>query len=450
MTCGCQSVGNLPLAGAISMGMLNLKGNWDADTNTPALASGVGTEGDVYRVNVAGSTNLDGITDWKVGDWAFFLNSVWNKADNTDEVTSVHGRTGAVVAVTNDYTWAQIDKTISSIANITTKDHDLLSGLLDDDHTIYALLSGRSGGQALKGGTLTGDELQLQSNPLNDRPVLAFGGMQMQFGDLDLNGFELLGDTVSGGNLILKSTSNATKGKILLGTSAYDEVNNRLGINTASPDERGQIVSGNLLLDNNFGLMIKDFAEIKRTILSVDVVDDIQLGTTDLNDLIVSVGSKVGAWRTRATTGFTGFGTGGNVKRLVHISNPTDGDNLALLIDNRRDNDATTGQAVSLKFGLRGSENAAQIQVGKLGSYNLSSTTNNRSFMSLKTDDENSLVEGIRLEEGTKIGFFNTTAVVQPSHIVDASGGATVDAEARTAINALLAQHASLGLQAAS
>lgn len=43
------------------------------------------------------------------------------------------------------------------------------------------------------------------------------------------------GSTASGGSLTLKSTTHATKGKILLGTSAYDEVNNRLGVGTASP-----------------------------------------------------------------------------------------------------------------------------------------------------------------------------------------------------------------------
>jgi hypothetical protein len=43
------------------------------------------------------------------------------------------------------------------------------------------------------------------------------------------------GGTGSGGTLTLKSTTNATKGKILLGTSAYDEVNNRLGIGNAAP-----------------------------------------------------------------------------------------------------------------------------------------------------------------------------------------------------------------------
>jgi len=42
-------------------------------------------------------------------------------------------------------------------------DHGVLLGLADDDHTNYALLAGRSGGQALIGGTASGDDLTLQS-----------------------------------------------------------------------------------------------------------------------------------------------------------------------------------------------------------------------------------------------------------------------------------------------
>jgi hypothetical protein len=43
------------------------------------------------------------------------------------------------------------------------------------------------------------------------------------------------GASTASGTLTLASTTNATKGKILFGTSAYDEVNNRLGIATTSP-----------------------------------------------------------------------------------------------------------------------------------------------------------------------------------------------------------------------
>lgn len=81
---------------------LSFQGFWDANTNTPPLASGVGTEGHFYIVSVAGTTNLDGITDWAVGDWAVFYNSAWRKLDNTDAVTSVNGQTGVVVLNAGD------------------------------------------------------------------------------------------------------------------------------------------------------------------------------------------------------------------------------------------------------------------------------------------------------------------------------------------------------------
>ncbi len=78
------------------VGGATYQGTWNASTNTPTLASGTGTKGYYYVVSVAGSTNLDGITDWKIGDWAIFNGTTWDKVDNTDAVSSVNGFTGAV------------------------------------------------------------------------------------------------------------------------------------------------------------------------------------------------------------------------------------------------------------------------------------------------------------------------------------------------------------------
>jgi hypothetical protein len=78
------------------------KGTWNASTNSPALTSSVGTQGWYYIVDVAGSTNLNGITDWKLGDWAIFNGAVWQKVDNTDAVVSVNGYTGVVTLTTSD------------------------------------------------------------------------------------------------------------------------------------------------------------------------------------------------------------------------------------------------------------------------------------------------------------------------------------------------------------
>ena len=60
-------------------------------------------------------------------------------------------------------------------------------------------------------------------------------------------GQSAIGGTASGNNLTLSSTSHATKGKILFGTSAYDEVNNQLGIGTTTPSTALEIANGGIL-----------------------------------------------------------------------------------------------------------------------------------------------------------------------------------------------------------
>jgi hypothetical protein len=96
---GTVPVSQLPAA---VLGALSYQGTWNASTNTPTLTSSVGTKGYYYVVNVAGSTNLNGITDWLVGDWAVYNGTAWQKIDNTDAVTSVNGYTGTVVLTTTD------------------------------------------------------------------------------------------------------------------------------------------------------------------------------------------------------------------------------------------------------------------------------------------------------------------------------------------------------------
>ena len=94
--------GKVPLSQIPALGDLNYQGTWNANANSPTLTSSVGTKGYYYVVDVAGSTNLNGITDWKVGDWAVFNGSIWQKIDNTDAVTSVNGYTGTVVLTYTD------------------------------------------------------------------------------------------------------------------------------------------------------------------------------------------------------------------------------------------------------------------------------------------------------------------------------------------------------------
>lgn len=78
------------------LGGLQYQGTWDADTNDPAITESVGTQGHYYVVDTAGATEIDGIDDWEIGDWIVFNGTVWEKVDNSDKVSSVAGRAGAV------------------------------------------------------------------------------------------------------------------------------------------------------------------------------------------------------------------------------------------------------------------------------------------------------------------------------------------------------------------
>ena len=76
--------------GAIPSG-LTFQGNWDALNNVPNIGASTPDNGDFYIVSVAGTTNLGGITDWEVGDWAIAVVSggvtTWQKIDNSSVLT---------------------------------------------------------------------------------------------------------------------------------------------------------------------------------------------------------------------------------------------------------------------------------------------------------------------------------------------------------------------------
>jgi hypothetical protein len=91
--------------GGIATGTLTYQGTWNANTNSPTLTSSVGTLNNYYVVSTAGSTNLDGITDWAIGDWAIFNGTVWQKIDNSEvayvsNVATGTGLTGGPITTT--------------------------------------------------------------------------------------------------------------------------------------------------------------------------------------------------------------------------------------------------------------------------------------------------------------------------------------------------------------
>ena len=75
------------LIGEIPAG-LSFESTWNADTDTPNLSTATPNNGQFWIVSVNGATNLSGITDWKVGDWAIYVvdgagANGWQKVDNS-------------------------------------------------------------------------------------------------------------------------------------------------------------------------------------------------------------------------------------------------------------------------------------------------------------------------------------------------------------------------------
>lgn len=78
---------------------MSYQGTWDASTNTPTLTSSSGTKGYFYKVSVAGTTAIDGISQWNVGDSIVFDGTTWDKIDGiANEVVTVAGLNGAITA----------------------------------------------------------------------------------------------------------------------------------------------------------------------------------------------------------------------------------------------------------------------------------------------------------------------------------------------------------------
>jgi hypothetical protein len=122
---------------------LSYQGTWNASTNSPTLASSTGTNGYYYIVGTAGSTNLDGITDWQIGDWLLFNGTNWQKLDQTNSVSSVAGRTGAVTLSTSD---------ISGLGTIATQN---ANSVTVTGGTINGATVGATTAAAVTGTTVT-------------------------------------------------------------------------------------------------------------------------------------------------------------------------------------------------------------------------------------------------------------------------------------------------------
>lgn len=234
---GKVPIGQIPDA---VIGALNYQGTWNASTNSPTLTSSVGTKGFYYVVSVAGTTNLNGVTDWQIGDWAVYNGTAWQKVDNTDGVTSVNGYTGAVVLTQPD-----IAGTVPTSLTISTGTGLTGGGDLSANRTISfstaavgtwaATPSSANLAAAMTDETGSGS-LVFGTNPTLANPnidVVDFDttySTTLTAGQLGWDGNNTLGLGMAGGNVTqhigedqffyCKASSAITKGQVVMFTGA--------------------------------------------------------------------------------------------------------------------------------------------------------------------------------------------------------------------------------------
>jgi hypothetical protein len=230
---------------------------------------GIGTTAPAYKLDVAGEVRSS------TGGFRFPDGTVQTTAASGGggggAVASVYGRTGAVVAATNDYTWAQIDKTTSSLANLATRSaSDLSSGTLPDARFPSTL-------PAASGANLTA--INASNIASGTVPTARLGT-----GTADAATF-LRGDNTWAA---LTSSQWTTSGSNI----NYSAAGN-VGIGTTSPSSKLDVtgnahVSGNLTVDGNIAAKYQDMAEWVPTSEQLATATVVVLDASKTNHVISS------------------------------------------------------------------------------------------------------------------------------------------------------------------
>ncbi len=90
---------------AALLGGVTWKGTYNATTNTPTLANGVGTKGWYYVVAVAGTQNFGaGNIEFALQDWVIYNGTIWEKVDNSEVsayIQTISGFVSGAGVITN-------------------------------------------------------------------------------------------------------------------------------------------------------------------------------------------------------------------------------------------------------------------------------------------------------------------------------------------------------------
>ena len=182
---------------------------WNATTDNPNLSSATPADGQFWIVDVAGTTNLGGISSWGVGDWALYVvdgaSSYWQKVDNSSSLTG-SGTGNKITKWSGSGTSTTVTDSIitddgSSITIGGNVSASNLSGTNTGDQVLPTLIS--LGGLSTSGGIISGN-LKITGTLLDST------------GDTGTSG-QLLSSTGSGTNWVTPSAASSGVTSIVTG-----------------------------------------------------------------------------------------------------------------------------------------------------------------------------------------------------------------------------------------
>ena len=396
---------------------LVFQGTWNAATNTPTLTSGSGTTGNFYIVSTPGSTNLDGITDWKVGDWAVFIeqgaSDQWEKIDNSSVLDGIG--TGQTLPLwsgsgtSNTLTNSHITQNTALANDIIipqyirhTGDTNTLFGFSQANNfiintnntnalTINSAQNATFGNDISLGGNLTlttnARYLRAEDNAGTTTRLLGINGSNNTYiGPID---------TYAGGSIFYGVSANVSSHTLYTGASARLHINSsgNVGIGTTNPG---------LKLDINSGT-----ANSALRVLSTDRYTGIKFEDDTNNDTLFYDGQSdlmyLGSTNFRAVD----IHATGNlrVEGAIYDSNNSPGTANQVLVSTVTGTDWIDGSAIP------------GVPAG-------SGTVN---YLARWTPDVNTLATGVTYDNGTNVGILTTNPLdrLQVSGVISATANDT-------------------------